>query len=136
MRLLSPEQAKLGFIGMGAMGSLIARRLHEHGYQVAVYDRTQSKAAALLPYGVAIADSVSELVANVDVVLSCLTNDDAIRSVYLGDAAGLAAARPGTVVLEMSTVSPSTSRELNRLGAKRGVDVMDIAISGTTKAVK
>lgn len=63
---------------MGAMGSRIARSLRDHGYTMAVYERNPRKAAALLPYGVSVENSVAELAANSDVVLSWLTNDDAV----------------------------------------------------------
>jgi 3-hydroxyisobutyrate dehydrogenase-like beta-hydroxyacid dehydrogenase len=65
-----------------------------------------------------------------------LTDDNAIRSVYLGREGILAATRPGTVVLEMSTISPDAARDLHAEGAKHGVTVMDVAISGSTPAVE
>ncbi len=121
---------------MGAMGSRLAIRLHDHGYTMAVYDRDLNKAEALLPDGIAVMEKLAELAAHVNVILSCLTNDDAVRSVYLGDGGVLAFAQPGTVVLEMSTVSPSTSRELQAEAANHGIHVMDVAISGSTPAVE
>ena len=71
-----------------------------------------------------------------DVILSCLTNDEAVQSVYAGPAGVFAEARPGTVVLEMSTIWPESSRELHRLGGRRGIDVLDVAISGSTPAAE
>lgn len=136
MRLFTAGQVRLGFIGMGAMGSRIARRLRDHGYTTVVYDRTRSKAEALLPYGVSVAETLAELVGQADIVLSCLTDGNAIRSVYLGREGVLAATRPGTVVLEMSTISPNTAREMHAEGAKHGVPFMDVAISGSTPAVE
>jgi 3-hydroxyisobutyrate dehydrogenase-like beta-hydroxyacid dehydrogenase len=136
MKFLTTDQVSLGFIGMGAMGSRLARRLRAYGYEMAVYDRNHNKAAALLPYGASVAESLVELAANADVILSCLTDDEAVRSVYLAREGVLAGARPGTVVLEMSTISPETSRQLHAFGMKRGVNVMDVAISGSTPAVE
>jgi 3-hydroxyisobutyrate dehydrogenase-like beta-hydroxyacid dehydrogenase len=77
-----------------------------------------------------------ELAGSSDVLLSCLTNDEAVRSVYTGVEGLLAGARSGTVVLEMSTISPESSRELHRLGARVGVEVLDVAISGSTPAAE
>jgi len=134
--LLTPEAASLGFIGIGAMGSRLARRLREHGYTLAVYDRNAPKAEALLPYGIAVVESLAGLAAHVDVILSCLTDDDAVRTVYLAEEGVLASAPAGTLVLEMSTIAPSTSRELHAEGAARGIQVMDVAISGSTTAVE
>ena len=130
------KSARLGFIGIGNMGSRIARRLIEHGYALSAYDRNFEKVSALAAYGAEPADSIADLTHKSDVVLSCLSNDEAVRSVYIGPAGVLANARPGSIVLEMSTISPATSRELSRLGYERGLDILDIAISGSTPAAE
>jgi anti-anti-sigma regulatory factor len=67
------------------------------------------------------------LVRGVDVVISCLTNDQIVYSVYTAAEGVFAGARPGTVVLEMSTISPESSRELHRLRARNGIEVLDVA---------
>jgi 3-hydroxyisobutyrate dehydrogenase-like beta-hydroxyacid dehydrogenase len=136
MKSFIAGQVSLGFIGVGAMGSRIVRRLRDHNYQVAVYDSNHSKAVVLLAYGASVSDSLAELAENADVILSCLTDDNAVSNVYLGHDGILAAMRPGKVVLEMSTISPDTSRELHAQGARHGVNVLDVAISGSTPAVE
>jgi 3-hydroxyisobutyrate dehydrogenase len=136
MKFLTADQVTLGFVGMGAMGSRLARRLRANGYEVTVYDRNHSKAAALVQCGASMTTSLGELAASADVILSCLTDDEAVRNVYLEHDGVLAVARPGTVVLEMSTISPETSRQLHAEGTKRNVNVMDVAISGSTLAVE
>jgi 3-hydroxyisobutyrate dehydrogenase-like beta-hydroxyacid dehydrogenase len=136
MKLLTADRAKLGFIGLGNMGSRIAQRLLDHGYQLSAYDTNPAKAEAIATQGGAAAKSIHELASTVDVVLSCLTNDEAVRSVYAGADGVFAGARPGTVVLEMSTISPETSRELHSLGATHGIEVLDVAISGSTPAAE
>jgi 3-hydroxyisobutyrate dehydrogenase len=136
MKSLTADRVKLGFIGLGNMGSRIAQRLQDHAYQLEVYDRESAKAQALVAKGSVAAKNVSELALNADVILSCLTNDDAVRDVYTGLEGVFAAARPGTVVLEMSTISPETSREVHRIGAGHGVEVLDVAISGSTPAAE
>ena len=130
------DSIKLGFIGMGNMGARIARRLLDHGNAVMVYDRHPEKARAVAGPTGAIASSIAELARASDVIFSCLTNDAAVRSVYLGPDGVLASARLGSTVLEMSTVSPATSREVNRVGTERGVNVLDVAISGSTPAAE
>ena len=134
MKLLTADRAKLGFIGLGNMGSRIAQRLLDHGYQLAVYDRDVTRTEAIAARGAVVARNLLELARTADVILSCLTNDEAVFGVYTGSEGVLAGARPGTVVLEMSTISPDTSRELHSLGARRGVEVLDVAISGSTPA--
>jgi 3-hydroxyisobutyrate dehydrogenase-like beta-hydroxyacid dehydrogenase len=136
MKRLTADQVKAGFIGLGNMGSRIVQRLLDHGYQVCVYDRNRAKAEALAAHGGVVAASVLELVRSSDVVLSCLTNDEAVQSVYSGPEGVFAGAKPGTVVLEMSTISPESSRALHKLGARSGVDVLDVAISGSTPAAE
>ena len=136
MKRLTPNQVKLGFIGLGNMGSRIAQRLLDHGYQVAVYDVDIPKSDVMRAQGGTVAENILELARTADVILSCLTNDDAVRSVYTGSEGVFAASTPGTVVLEMSTISPDSSRELHRLGAKGGIEVLDVAISGSTPAAE
>src|ERR1700693_4380841 len=136
MKQLSTNQVKLGFIGLGNMGSRIAKRLLDHGYQLSVYDRDPAKTQVIATHGAAVAENIHELAPTADVVLSCLTNDEAVRSVYAEPDGIFAGAQPGTVVLEMSTVSPETSRELHKLGARGGIEVMDVAISGSTTAAE
>jgi 3-hydroxyisobutyrate dehydrogenase-like beta-hydroxyacid dehydrogenase len=136
MKRLTPNQVKLGFIGMGNMGSRIAQRLLDHGYQLAVYDVDISKSDAIREQGGTVAKNILELARTADVILSCLTNDQAVRSAYTATEGVFAGSRAGTVVLEMSTISPESSRELHRLGAKGGVEVLDVAISGSTPAAE
>jgi len=136
MKLLTADRAKLGFIGLGNMGSRIAMRLLDHGYQLVVYALDAAKAQAIAARGGTAAKSILESASTVDVLLSCLTNDEAVESVYTGPEGIFAGARPGTIVLEMSTISPETSRKLHTLGAKGAIEVMDVAISGSTPAAE
>ena len=136
MKRLTTNQVKLGFIGMGNMGSRIANRLLNHGYQLSVYDMDPAKTQVIAAQGAAVAENIRELARTADVVLSCLTNDEAVRSVYTEPEGIFAGARSGTVVLEMSTISPENSRELHRLGAQQGIEVLDAAISGSTPAAE
>ena len=136
MKRLTADQTKLGFIGLGNMGSRIAHRLLDHGYHVTVYDLDPAKAQAMAAKGGVMAKNILELARSVDVILSCLTNDEAVQSVYAGPEGIFAVQRPGIVVFEMSTISPESSRELHKLGARVGIEVMDVAISGSTPAAE
>jgi 3-hydroxyisobutyrate dehydrogenase-like beta-hydroxyacid dehydrogenase len=127
---------KIGFIGLGNMGSRIAQRLLDHGYRLSVYDVDLAKAEAIAAHGGVVAKNILELAGPADVLLSCLTNDEVVRSVYTGPEGVFAGARSGTVILEMSTISPESSRELHRLGASGGIEVLDVAISGSTPAAE
>jgi 3-hydroxyisobutyrate dehydrogenase len=136
MKLLTTDKVTLGFIGLGEMGSRIAQRLLDHGYTLVAFDRNTPKAESVTAKRGFAAKNILELARTADVVLSCLTNDVAVQSVYAGPAGVFAEARPGTVVLEMSTISPESSRELHSLGAESGIEVLDVAISGSTPAAE
>ncbi|MGB2640351.1 MAG: NAD(P)-dependent oxidoreductase [Candidatus Acidiferrum sp.] len=132
MKPITQENDRLGFVGIGYMGRPISRRLLEAGFKLTAYDRDHSKAQELVRYGATVAKSVSELSASCNVVLSCLPSDEGVLDTYKGPDGVLAHAHAGTVVIDMSTVNPETSQELSRLGAERGVDVLDVTISGST----
>jgi 3-hydroxyisobutyrate dehydrogenase len=136
VNLLTADNVKLGFIGLGNMGSRIAQRLLANGYQAFVYDRNIAKADELATRGGIVAKNILELARNADVILSCLTTNEAVQSVFAGPEGVFAEARPGTIVLEMSTISPESSRELHKLGSKHGIEVLDVAISGSTPAAE
>jgi 3-hydroxyisobutyrate dehydrogenase-like beta-hydroxyacid dehydrogenase len=129
------HNARIGFIGLGAMGQRMAHRLLEHGFKVTAYDRTGRK-TVLATEGATSAPSIRQLAMKADVIISCLPNDEAVLSVYQGPEGVLACAKPGTIVIEMSTVSPDTSRTLYRAGNQQGIEVLDVAISGSTPAAE
>src|SRR5207253_562567 len=136
MNSLTKENARLGFIGIGNMGSRMAKRLLEHGYQVTAYNRSREDAEALVKYGATVADGIAELASEADVILSSLTNDDAVKSVYTDADGVFAHVRRGSAIIEMSTVSPATSRQLYDLSRKTGVKFLDSPVSGSTPAAE
>jgi 3-hydroxyisobutyrate dehydrogenase-like beta-hydroxyacid dehydrogenase len=136
MNRIDATKTPLGLVGVGAMGSRMARRLLANGYKVAVYDLVRTNAEALTGDGATVPDSLAMLAGTAKVILSCLTDDDAVRRVYLQADGILAHAAPGTLILEMSTIRPRTSRELAREGAARGMHVLDVAISGSTPVME
>jgi 3-hydroxyisobutyrate dehydrogenase-like beta-hydroxyacid dehydrogenase len=136
MHVFEPSTTELAFIGLGNMGSRVAKRLLAAGYTVSVFDRDPSRSEALKQNGAKPVVSVAELAKSVNVFLSCLTDDQAVRDVYYGPAGVLANASEGLVILEMSTVSPATSRELANKASDLGVQMLDVAISGSTPAAE
>jgi 3-hydroxyisobutyrate dehydrogenase-like beta-hydroxyacid dehydrogenase len=127
---------QLGWIGLGNMGSRIARRLMDAGYSLTVYNRDPSKAEELISQGAELAAYPAELADAVDVVFSCLSDADAVQSVYFGADGVLQTAKPGTHIVEMSTVAPETSLHLFRAGRELDIPVLDVAISGSTPAAE
>jgi 3-hydroxyisobutyrate dehydrogenase-like beta-hydroxyacid dehydrogenase len=136
MNLLTKQDTRVGFIGIGNMGSRMAKRLLDHGYRLMAYNRSTEAADALVEYGATVAGSIAELASEADVILSSLTNDDVVKSVY-GDPQGVFAnVRRGSAIIEMSTVSPATSSELYELGHKAGVKCLDSPVSGSTTSAE
>jgi 3-hydroxyisobutyrate dehydrogenase-like beta-hydroxyacid dehydrogenase len=141
------NQFTLGFIGVGYMGSRIAKRLAASrgkgqpgfsavGFSVVAFDQDRRKAGELAPLGISLAANPRELARDADVILSCLSDDAAVHAVYDGPDGVLANAEKETLIIEMSTVRPDTSRWLYQAGRERGLDVLDVAISGSTPAAE
>jgi 3-hydroxyisobutyrate dehydrogenase-like beta-hydroxyacid dehydrogenase len=123
---------RLGFIGLGAMGGRMARRLLAAGYDLTVHDRNREHARPLEQAGAKFASRPDQLAAAVDVVISSLTDDAALEEVMFGAESALAQARPGTIFVEMSTVSPRASQRLHQAASARSLDVLDAPVSGST----
>jgi 3-hydroxyisobutyrate dehydrogenase len=136
VRPFEGTRTTLGFIGLGNMGTRIVQRLLAAGYKTQVYDAQPERADSLEKQGAIRAASLDQLAQTSDVILSCLTDDAAVMSVYSGSVGVLRQAKPGTVVLEMSTISPDASRKIANLGVEVGVHVLDVAISGSTPAAE
>jgi len=136
MNAITPKKNKLGFVGVGYMGRPIAQRLLESSFKLTAYDRDRSKVKELIRHGGTVAESVAELSSSCNVVLSCLPSDEAVLDVYRGPKGAFANALRGSLVIDLSTVHPETSQELSRLGSERGIDVLDVTISGSTPAAE
>jgi 3-hydroxyisobutyrate dehydrogenase-like beta-hydroxyacid dehydrogenase len=122
----------VGFIGLGLMGSRMAGRLLDAGYPLIVYNRTADKAKPLVDRGARLAKSPGELAGGSSFVLSMLTNEEAALGVAFGEDGTLAAARKDAVLIEMSTVSPETTRAIANMAKKTGVAALDAPVSGST----
>lgn len=125
----------IGFIGMGHMGSHMVQRLFDAGYQVTVYDRTKEKAKALGQRGARVAQTPKDLATNCQVVMVCVTNDEAQHEVMFGPDGALAGVHGGSVIIDLSTVSPDASRRLYQAAKDQGVTMIDAAVSGSVPQV-
>jgi 3-hydroxyisobutyrate dehydrogenase-like beta-hydroxyacid dehydrogenase len=125
-------RSQLGFIGLGYLGSRIARRLVAAGFPVIVYDRDHAKAAELSALGARVARDPGELASKADVILSSLADDSVVEAVYLRTGNVLCSAKPGTRIIELSTISPETSRRLHQAAQLLDISSLDVAISGST----
>jgi 3-hydroxyisobutyrate dehydrogenase-like beta-hydroxyacid dehydrogenase len=134
--IINKRTARIGFIGLGLMGSRLTRRLHSLGWDVQAWNRSPDPAKSLARDGVALSSSVAKLVADSEVILSSLANDTAVHSVYFANGGVFSSARPGTTILEMSTISPELSRLLHQEASALNLHLLDVAISGSTPAVE
>jgi 3-hydroxyisobutyrate dehydrogenase-like beta-hydroxyacid dehydrogenase len=135
MKEHSSARIRLGFIGMGHMGSHMAQRLLAAGYPLTVYDRTQERARALVPLGAAVADTPQAVAANCQVLLVCVTDDEAQQHVIFGPEGALAGVREGSMIIDLSTVSPGASRRLYGAAREKGAAMIDAAVSGSVPQV-
>lgn len=123
--------ANLGFVGLGVMGSRMAKRLLEAGHSVTGYNRTKSKAQWLIDQGMKWADTPRAVAQASDVVFSMVANTAALHAVANGEDGILAGLSRGKIYVDMSTVSPAASRELARRVAEKGASMLDAPVSGS-----
>jgi len=125
----------IGFIGMGHMGSHMAQRLLDAGYRLTVYDRTREKAQEVGQRGAQVAQTPRELAAGCQIVMVSVTDDRAQEQVMFGPDGALAGVHGGSIVIDMSTVSPDASHRLFEGAKEKNVPMMDAAISGSVPQV-
>jgi 3-hydroxyisobutyrate dehydrogenase-like beta-hydroxyacid dehydrogenase len=123
----------VGLIGLGNMGTAIAERLLEAGFPLVVYNRTPGKADPLAARGATVAGGAADLAARADVVLTSVADDDALEAVAADVAAG---ARPGTVLVDMSTVSPAASARVAALAEVASLEYLRAPVSGNPTVVR
>ena len=128
--------ATLGFVGLGAMGSGMARRLLAAGHEVHGYNRTREKAAPLVERGLILEPSPHAAAAASDVIFTMVTNVAAVRAVAEGPDGILPGLRPGAVWVDMSTVAPIVSRELADQARAVGADMVDAPVSGSISTLE
>ena len=123
--------AKVGFIGLGVMGSQMVNRLLSQGHIVTGYNRTRAKAEWLVEKGMRWADSPRQVASNSDFTFAMVTNASAIQAISEGPDGLLAGLSAGKIFIDMSTVSPNVSRALAANVRDRGADMVDSPVSGS-----
>jgi 3-hydroxyisobutyrate dehydrogenase len=124
------QKSKIGWIGTGVMGNAMCAHLLAAGCQVAVFNRTRSKAENLVSRGARWCDSPKDVAGLSDVVFSMVGYPDDVEQVLLGDQGVLAAAKPGTILVDMTTSSPELARRIDAASNARGADALDAPVSG------
>ncbi len=120
----------LGFIGLGIMGRGMAMNLLRAGFPLTVWNRTAERAEPLAAAGAAAASSPAALAAVSDIIITCVSDTPDVEAVILGPQGVLAGIRPGSLVVDMSTISPQATRRIAALLAERGAAMLDAPVSG------
>ena len=121
---------KVGFIGLGIMGMPMARNLLKAGFEVAAYNRTISKAEALAKEGAKKANSSRELAKECPVVITIVSNTQDVEEVILDERGVIEGIKPGSVVIDMSTISPQATRDIAARLKEKGGHMLDAPVSG------
>jgi len=122
---------KVGFVGLGEMGTGIVPRLMAAGHEVTGWNRSADKAAGLIAQGMAWADTPAAVAAAAEITISCVTDSTAVKQIALGEDGVLDGIAADGLYLDMSTISPLVSREIAAAFRARGRTMMDAPISGS-----
>ncbi len=126
----------IGFIGLGAMGSLIVDRLLDAGHRLIGWNRSRDKAESLIVIGMRWAESPRAVAEQSDIVFSIVTDGAAVKAVALGPDGIVSGLKPGGIFIDMSTIDPETSRTVAAEFAKAGSLMLDGPVSGSPVTVK
>lgn len=125
------SQTRVGFAGLGLMGSRMARHFLKKGFALTVWNRSAERCAPLRAEGAAVAASPRELAERCDVVVSCVSDPAAVERVVFAEDGVLAGARPGLRYVETSTISPELSRRVAAAFQARGADALEAPVTGS-----
>ena len=121
---------KVGFVGLGIMGTSMARNLIEDGHELVIHNRTRAKAEKLAKLGAEVATSPREVAGRSDVIITMLPGPPEVEEVLAGENGLLEGVREGSLIVDMSTSSPLLAQELSRTANTRGVGMLDAPVSG------
>jgi 3-hydroxyisobutyrate dehydrogenase-like beta-hydroxyacid dehydrogenase len=132
----SQNKPRIGFIGLGNMGNLMVERLLQAGYPMTVYDRTKEKTQDAVHQGAKVSDHPRDLSTTCDVIMSMVSDNHALEAIMHGPDGALAGTRPGTIFIDLSTVSPEESRHISAAVKEKNASMIDAAVSGSTPQLK
>jgi 3-hydroxyisobutyrate dehydrogenase len=130
VQLAIPAATKIGWVGAGVMGSSMCGHLLTAGYHVTLHSRTRSKAQSLIDRGAQWAENPHAVTAQSDVLFTMVGFPQDVRQVYFGETGILAGAKPGTVLIDMTTTDPALSREIAERATAKGRFSIDAPVSG------
>lgn len=120
----------LGFIGLGIMGRGMVKNLLDAGFEVRAWNRTAERVRPFLEAGATAGSDPADVAAHADIVITCVSDTPDVREVILGERGALAGARPGSLIVDMSTISPAVTRQIAARLEEGGVHMLDAPISG------
>lgn len=126
----------IGFIGLGVMGSSMARNLMKHGYHVLGYTRTKSKAEALIKDGLDYQENRVSLAKKSDVIITMVGYPSDVEETYFGESGLINHVKEGTYLIDMTTSSPMLAQKIYGEGQKKGLHVLDAPVSGGDSGAK
>lgn len=121
---------KIGFIGLGIMGKPMSKNLLKAGYSLVVCDRNQAAVDEVIAAGATSAENAKEVAKQCDVIVTMLPNSPHVKEVVLGENGVIDGAKPGTTIIDMSSIAPLASREISSEVAKKGLNMLDAPVSG------
>jgi|LSQX01.3.fsa_nt_gb 2-hydroxymethylglutarate dehydrogenase len=121
---------KIGFIGLGVMGKRMAKRIFEAGYKIKVFDVMEPVLNEFKKLGVETGESPGDVAVDADVVFMSLPNSRIVTNVVLGEDGILPKARPGTIIVDLSSITPKAIRDIYKKTSSKGVEVLDAPVSG------
>jgi len=121
---------KIGFIGLGIMGKPMSKNLLKAGYSVVVRDHNVENEAELVDAGATVAKSAKAVAEQCEVIITMLPNSPQVKQAALGEDGIIDGAKPGTVVIDMSSIAPLASREIHDELAKKNIRLLDAPVSG------
>jgi 2-hydroxy-3-oxopropionate reductase len=126
----------IGFIGLGAMGTPMARNLLNRGHSVTVWARRPEAISPLVTAGAAAGESAAHVAAQSDIVMTMVTDTRAVEEVVLGGRGIASGARPGSLVIDHSTIDPEGARRIANQLQERGIEMLDAPVSGGSIAAE
>ncbi len=126
----------VAFIGMGTMGTAMALNLLKAGHALTVHNRTREREEPLAQAGARRADSPQEAARDADIVIICVSDTPDVEAVVLGENGVIHGAKPGAVVVDMSTISPSATRRMAAQLAAKGIRMLDAPVSGGSEGAQ
>jgi 3-hydroxyisobutyrate dehydrogenase len=127
---------RVGFVGLGTMGGAMAANAKRAGFEVSAWNRTPGRAPDLDGLGVTTRDSAAAVAANSDIVITIVSDTPDVEAVLFGPGGVAEGAKPGTLVVDMSTISPSATRDFAERLAAKGIQMLDGPVSGGSEGAK